>query len=184
MIAETGLGVDYSSLEIGHLGHLYEGLLSLHVAVADTDLALYPTGEKKSLRYEPAKKPADIVVPSGELFWQTHTGGRKAGGVYYTPDLLVEHLVRRAVLPSLEEHLASVRDLAAVRSGCRSSRAVQVPGPRSGMRQRPFPRQRPAPHRRADRPFPRRDTAARRPGRAGGVAGRGRHSPWGPHRAW
>jgi hypothetical protein len=109
---ETGLGVDYSSLEIGHLGHLYEGLLSLHVAVADTDLALYPTGEKKSLRYEPAKKPADVVVPSGELFWQTHTGGRKAGGVYYTPDLLVEHLVRRAVLPSLEDHLAKVSDLA------------------------------------------------------------------------
>ena len=53
---ETGLGVDYSSLEIGHLGHLYEGLLSLHVAVADTDLALYPTGEKKSLRYEPGEE--------------------------------------------------------------------------------------------------------------------------------
>jgi hypothetical protein len=110
---ETGLGVDYSSLEIGHLGHLYEGMLSLHVAVADIDLALYPTGEKRSLRYESAKKPADVEVPSGELFWQTHTGGRKAGGVYYTPDLLVEHLVRRTVLPSLEDHLTRVRDLAA-----------------------------------------------------------------------
>lgn len=111
--SETGLGVDYSSLEVGHLGHLYEGLLSLHVAVADTDLALYPTGEKKSLRYEPAKTPADVKVAVGELFWQTNTGGRKAGGVYYTPDLLVEHLIRRAVLPSLEEHLAGVRGLAA-----------------------------------------------------------------------
>ena len=110
---ETGMGVDYSSLEVGHLGHLYEGLLSLHVAVADTDLALYPTGEKKSLRYEPAKKSADVEVVSGELFWQTHTGGRKAGGVYYTPDLLVDHLVKRAVLPTLEQHLAAVRDMAA-----------------------------------------------------------------------
>ena len=107
------MGVDYSSLEIGHLGHLYEGLLSLHVAVADTDLGLYPTGEKNSLRYEPARKPTDIVVTSGELFWQTHTGGRKAGGVYYTPDLLVDHLVKRAVLPTLEDHLANVRELAA-----------------------------------------------------------------------
>src|SRR5262249_40397412 len=110
--SETGLGVDYSSLEVGHLGHIYEGLLSLHVAVADADLALYPTGENKALRYEPAKKPGDLVVHAGELFWQTHTGGRKAGGVYYTPDLLVEHLVRRAVLPTLEEHLTSVRELA------------------------------------------------------------------------
>ena len=63
---ETGLGVDYSSLEIGHLGHLYEGLLSLHVAVADTDLALYPTGEKKSLRYEPRRSPrTSKFLPAG-----------------------------------------------------------------------------------------------------------------------
>jgi hypothetical protein len=110
---DTGTGVDYSSLEVGHLGHIYEGLLSLHVSVADTDLALYPTGEKKALRYEPARNPGDIVVRSGEVFWQTNTGGRKAGGVYYTPDQLVEHLVRHAVLPSLEEHLTEVRELAA-----------------------------------------------------------------------
>jgi hypothetical protein len=110
----TGGGVDYSSLEIAHLGNLYEGLLSLQLTLADADLGLYSrgTGARKELIYEPARKTADVVVHAGELFWQTHTGGRKAAGVYYTPSALVEHLVRRAVLPSLEEHLDRVRDTA------------------------------------------------------------------------
>ena len=33
------LGVDFSGLEIGHLGHIYEGLLSLRLSVADRDFA-------------------------------------------------------------------------------------------------------------------------------------------------
>src|SRR5579863_8275142 len=31
------LGVDFSGLEIGHLGHIYEGLLSLRLSLADRD---------------------------------------------------------------------------------------------------------------------------------------------------
>jgi hypothetical protein len=112
--ADTGGGVDYSSLEISHLGHIYEGLLSLQLTLADADLGLYPrgSGARRELVFEPVREPEDTTVRAGELFWQTHTGGRKAGGVYYTPTQLVEHLVARAVLPSLEEHLARVRELA------------------------------------------------------------------------
>jgi hypothetical protein len=106
---ETGSGVDYSSLEIGHLGHLYEGLLALRLSIADANLGLYRTGAGTEERFEPARRPADAVVHAGELFWQTNTGGRKAGGVYCTPTLLVDHLVTRAVLPALEEHLDRVR---------------------------------------------------------------------------
>jgi hypothetical protein len=111
---ETGGGVDYSSLQISHLGHIYEGLLSLQLTLADADLALYPrgSGARREFVFEPSRKPDDVVVCEGELFWQTHSGARKAGGVYYTPTLLVEHLVARAVLPALEEHLATVRRLA------------------------------------------------------------------------
>lgn len=111
---ESGGGVDYSSLEVSHLGHIYEGLLSLQLTLADADLGLYPrgSGARKELVFEPIRKPEDATVRAGELFWQTHTGARKAGGVYYTPTPLVEHLVARAVLPSLEEHLVGVRELA------------------------------------------------------------------------
>src|SRR6185437_15521719 len=111
---ETGSGVDYSSLEVSHLGHIYEGLLSLQLTLSDSDLALYPrgSGARKELFFEPAKKPEDVSVRAGQLFWQTHSGARKAGGVYYTPTQLVEHLVARAVLPSLDRHLDNVRALA------------------------------------------------------------------------
>jgi len=110
---ETGTGVDYSALEVGHLGHIYEGLLSLRLSFADADLALYRSGSGKEERFEPVRKGDEPVVRIGELFWQTDSGGRKAGGVYYTPDLLVEHLVGRAVVPALEQHLHLVRSLAA-----------------------------------------------------------------------
>ncbi|MXW42652.1 MAG: hypothetical protein F4138_07975 [Acidimicrobiia bacterium] len=34
--AATGHGIDYSSLEVGHLGHIYEALFSLRVPTAAT----------------------------------------------------------------------------------------------------------------------------------------------------
>ena len=101
--SETGRGVDYSSLEIGHLGHIYETLLSLQLAVADRDLSY----DAASDRY--LTDPDSPDVGSGSLLWQTHEGGRKAGGVYYTPVSLVQHLVRQAVLPAFEHHLGGVR---------------------------------------------------------------------------
>jgi len=104
--AETGRGVDYSSLEIAHIGHIYETLLSLQLTVADRALR-YDLGQD---RYIAADDEPDIV--SGSLLWQTHQGGRKAGGVYYTPVPLVKHLVRQAVLPVFEAHLDEVRRIA------------------------------------------------------------------------
>ena len=78
---ESSGSVNYSALEIGHLGHLYEGLLSLQLSV---------TG-------------------AGGLLWRAHQGGRKAGGVYYTRSELVRHLVRQTVVRAFAEHLARVR---------------------------------------------------------------------------
>jgi hypothetical protein len=63
-------------------------------------------------RYVPAGKRDDISVPSGHLLWQTHEGGRKGGGVYYTPQPLVAHLVAQAAAPAYERHLAAVADTA------------------------------------------------------------------------
>ena len=104
---ETGRGVDFSSLEIAHIGHVYETLLSLQLAVADRPLR-YDLGLD---RYIAAAKGESEIVP-GSLLWQTHEGGRKAGGVYYTPVPLVRHLVRQAVLPAFESHLDEVRHIA------------------------------------------------------------------------
>ena len=115
---ETGTGVDYSSLEIGHLGHIYETLLSLQLVVADRALS-YDAADD---RYVADAESPD--VESGSLLWQTHEGGRKAGGVYYTPVSLVRHLVRQAVVPAFDRHLDAVRNLAETDPGRAAARLL------------------------------------------------------------
>src|SRR5947199_7005162 len=56
---ETGGGIDYSPLEIGHLGHIYEGLLSLRLSAADTAL-VYDAAKDRYLA------PTEGVVPDVE----------------------------------------------------------------------------------------------------------------------
>lgn len=100
---ETNRGVDYSTLEIGHLGHIYEALLSLRLSVAEQPLRYDPASD----RYLPAPDSPEFDL--GDLLWQTNEGGRKASGVYYTRSELVRHIVERAVLPAFDRHLSQVR---------------------------------------------------------------------------
>ncbi|MGH2703704.1 MAG: hypothetical protein ACRDJ4_00995 [Actinomycetota bacterium] len=104
---EQEAGVDYSTLEIGHLGHIYEGLLSLRLSLATEPLRYIPNRDT----YLPVGEEEAEFAP-GDLLWQTHEGGRKAAGVYYTRSELVRHLVRRAVVPVFERHLEMVGALA------------------------------------------------------------------------
>jgi hypothetical protein len=104
---DPNTGVDFSGLEIGHLGHIYEGLLSLRLSVADRDFKYDPGSD----RYVPASHD-EVEVAQGELLWLTNEGGRKGGGVYYTRTELVRHLVREAVRPAFDRHLVEVRELA------------------------------------------------------------------------
>lgn len=113
---EHDCGVDYSTIEIGHLGHIYESLLTRRLTLAQRDVVY----DAKTDRYRPPKFGEDDkpVVPGGSLLWQTHLGGRKAGGVYYTPSVLVRHLVERAVVPAFERHLERVRKTAETDPKC------------------------------------------------------------------
>lgn len=106
---QTGAGVDYSTLEIGHLGHIYEGLLSLRLVVADAPLRY----DRRRDAYLRAADGEPVDVEAGQLLWQTHEGGRKGGGVFYTRAELVRHLVAHAVLPRFDRHLERVRATAA-----------------------------------------------------------------------
>lgn len=106
--AETGTGVDYSTLEISNLGHIYEGLLSLRLTQAPTAL-IYDA------RRDTYRHPSGTEAPDhqqGELVWMTNEGGRKGGGVYYTRSELVRHLVKNAVVPAFQAHLDTVRHTA------------------------------------------------------------------------
>ncbi len=104
--ADSGDGYDFSGLDIGHLGHIYEGLLSLRLSLADRPYRY----DGRRERYVPAEE-GEAEYAAGELLWLTDEGGRKGGGVYYTPEPLVRHLVRRGVLPAFERHLETVEAL-------------------------------------------------------------------------
>ena len=106
--ADEGRGVDFSTLEIAHVGHTYESLLGLRLSLATRPLRY----DAKKDRYVSPPSPDAAEVKPGSLLWQTHAGGRKAGGVYYTPVEIVRHLVKGAVEPPFERHLEAVAEKA------------------------------------------------------------------------
>ncbi|WP_115864262.1 class I SAM-dependent DNA methyltransferase [Halorussus litoreus] len=85
--------VDYSSLDVRHLGSIYEGLLEYQLDVADEPLAL-EDGE-----YVPADEGDEVIVEKGEVHLTTGSGERKATGSYYTPEYVVEYIVEETLEP-------------------------------------------------------------------------------------
>ncbi len=107
--------IDYKSLEVRHLGSIYEGLLEFKLKVADEDLTT--TTEKKREKYIPLSqaktgrgKKAAAVVRKGEVYLSNDKAERKATGSYYTPDPIVEYIVEHTVGPVLAEKLDALRD--------------------------------------------------------------------------
>lgn len=87
--------VDFSTISVRELGSIYESLLEYKLAVIDKDMKELPSIiNKKRVRHN---------VVKGDLYLINHAGERKATGSYYTPDLIVEHLVKTALNPKLEE---------------------------------------------------------------------------------
>ncbi|MDQ2050741.1 Eco57I restriction-modification methylase domain-containing protein [Natronolimnohabitans sp. A-GB9] len=89
--------VDYSSLDVRHLGSIYEGLLEYQLNVADEPLAL-EDGE-----YVIPDEGDDVVVEEGEVYLTTDSGERKATGSYYTPEYVVEYIVENTLGPIVED---------------------------------------------------------------------------------
>ncbi len=89
--------VDYSSLDVRHLGSIYEGLLEYKLNVADQPLAV------DDAEYVNAKDGDDIVVQDGEVYLTTDSGERKSTGSYYTPEYVVEYIVDNTLGPLVED---------------------------------------------------------------------------------
>ena len=89
--------VDYSSLDVRHLGSIYEGLLEYQLDIAAEPLAL-DDGE-----YVPAGEGDEVVVEAGEVHLSTGSGERKATGSYYTPEYVVEYIVEETLGPLVDD---------------------------------------------------------------------------------
>ena len=99
-------GLDYAGLQIGHLGAIYEALLSLRLTRAPEDLAYDAKGDF----YRPAVAGEEPEVTRRDLYYQSEAGGRKAGGVFYTRHEFVRHLLEHSLEPALDAHMERVRD--------------------------------------------------------------------------
>ena len=89
--------VDYSSLDVRHLGSIYEGLLEYQLNVAEEPLAI-DDGE-----YVVADEGSEIVVERGDVYLTTDSGERKATGSYYTPEYVVEYIVDETLGPLVDD---------------------------------------------------------------------------------
>ena len=101
-------GLDYGGLQIGHLGAIYEALLTLRLTRAPEDLSY----DAKSDVYRPMRACEQPEVTKAQLYYQAEAGGRKAGGVFYTRHEFVDHLLNHSLLPALDDHLAEIGKLA------------------------------------------------------------------------
>jgi hypothetical protein len=98
--------VDFRSLQVREFGTIYEGLLESSLSLADTDLTVDRAGA-----YVPAKEGDDVIAAAGTPYFHSASGERKATGSYFTPKIVVDHLIERSVAPALQTHLDHVREL-------------------------------------------------------------------------
>lgn len=98
--------VDFRSLQVREFGTIYEGLLESSLSVAIQDLTT-----DKSGAYVPADTGDSVEVRAGEPYFHSASGERKATGSYFTPKIVVDHLIERSVKPTLDTHLAKVEAL-------------------------------------------------------------------------
>ena len=101
-------GLDYAGLQIGHLGAIYEALLTLRLTRAPEDLAY----DSKRDVFRPLRGGEHPEVTKAQLYYQAEAGGRKAGGVFYTRHEFVDHLLNHSLLPALDDHLEEIKELA------------------------------------------------------------------------
>lgn len=103
--------VDYRDLAIQHLGGIYEGLLELHPRMAAERMLVWAR-RVRGVREEIVKPESegtpsgydqtDIAYAPGSVYLITDKGERRAFGSYYTPDHIVDAIIRETLGPICE----------------------------------------------------------------------------------
>ena len=96
--------VDFRSLSVREFGTIYEGLLESSLSVATENLTVDSTGV-----WAPAAKGDDPLAKAGDVYFHSASGERKATGSYFTPAVVVDHLIDKSLSPALDAHLAKIK---------------------------------------------------------------------------
>ncbi|MCG2735089.1 MAG: N-6 DNA methylase [Thermoplasmatales archaeon] len=99
--------IDYSSLDIRHLGSIYEGLLEYKLKLATEPMvAVKEKGKEKWIPSSEFKGKKYIIrVDANEIYLATDKGERKATGSYYTPEYIVKYIVENTLTPIVNEKM-------------------------------------------------------------------------------
>lgn len=97
--------VDFRSLSVREFGTIYEGLLESSLSVANQDLMVDGRGT-----WIPASEDENVEAPAGTVYFHTASGERKATGSYFTPKVVVDHLIERSIVPVLSAHLEKIAE--------------------------------------------------------------------------
>jgi hypothetical protein len=105
-VSEDGVigPVDFSSLSVREFGTIYEGLLESSLSVATQDLTVDNKGT-----WIPALETDLVLAVRGDVYFHSASGERKATGSFFTPSIVVDHLIERTLNPALEKHLNRIK---------------------------------------------------------------------------
>ena len=93
--------INYRDLSVRQLGSIYEGLLEFRLKIANTDLRLKK--EKAKEIYETTDQESLATIKKGEVYLTNEKSERKATGSYYTPDYIVQYIVKNTIEPLILE---------------------------------------------------------------------------------
>jgi type I restriction-modification system DNA methylase subunit len=97
--------ISYRDMSVRHLGTLYEGLLEhkLYIAKEDTEVKV----AKGKIQFIPVSLGGKLIVGhyirSGEVYFAGDPSERKSSGSYFTPEDVVDYIVRNTVGEKLKE---------------------------------------------------------------------------------
>lgn len=113
--------IEYKDLSVRNLGAIYEGLLEYQLFIADELMVKRKSKEKisyiKAAEIRLTNSDKNNLVQSGEIYLSQDALERKETGAYYTPEDVVEYIVKNTVgdkltelKEELDENLADLRD--------------------------------------------------------------------------
>ena len=99
--------IDYRDLSVRHMGSLYEGLLEYNLFVVEDEPRVVQVSKKKT-QYVPYSEAGKVrahetLLRVGDVYFSETAGERKATGSYYTPEDVVDYIVRNTVGEKLSE---------------------------------------------------------------------------------
>jgi hypothetical protein len=106
--------IDYRDLSVRHLGSIYEGMIEYKLQIAEETLWARRDG-KGNVRFlhtgqDGAPHRNDVEIKPGDVYFSQTPGERRATGTYYTPEYIVDYIVRQTVGQGLAERRAPLEE--------------------------------------------------------------------------